>query len=424
MQKKILDDLEELLAENVIDKTTAENIQRFYQDRSLEARNRQYIIFGILGSLLIGLGIILIVAHNWDNLNRLSKTVIGFLPLVLSQVLGVLTLVRWRASRTWRESAATLLVLGLGATLSLISQIYHIPGSMASFVLTWMLLILPVMYLFPSTMAAVFYLIGVTYHGIETGYNGGTSAEKYYYWIFLLPLIPHYLFLLRNQAKSNFTYLLNWLIPISILINLGTISNHNAEWLFATYMLLLGIYYLMGKNVAPFTNSLQNNGFRTLGSIGMVVLLITLSFQWIWKEMRQATLNFFSVEAVVTFALLIVCTGLIFRFRRTDKRGINLDPSPYIPILFLVLFLATRSIPVLPIVVINVTLFALALYTIRRAMQLQHLGLLNYGLLMITALIICRFFDTNISFILRGLLFVLIGIGFFIANYRMIKTSP
>jgi len=36
-------------------------------------------------------------------------------------------------------------------------------------------------------------------------------------------------------------------------------------------------------------------------------------------------------------------------------------------------------------------------------------------------LIICRFFDTNLSFVLRGLLFVLVGLGFFAMNYWMIR---
>jgi len=35
--------------------------------------------------------------------------------------------------------------------------------------------------------------------------------------------------------------------------------------------------------------------------------------------------------------------------------------------------------------------------------------------------VVCRFFDTNISFVLRGLMFVAVGAGFFFANSRLIK---
>ena len=50
-------------------------------------------------------------------------------------------------------------------------------------------------------------------------------------------------------------------------------------------------------------------------------------------------------------------------------------------------------------------------------------SVLNFGLLIIITVIICRFFDTNMSFVLRGILFVLVGIGFFIANYLMLKRQ-
>ncbi|MFT5306512.1 MAG: hypothetical protein ACI89M_002038, partial [Chitinophagales bacterium] len=37
------------------------------------------------------------------------------------------------------------------------------------------------------------------------------------------------------------------------------------------------------------------------------------------------------------------------------------------------------------------------------------------------ALVACRFFDSNLSFVFRGLLFILVGLGFFFVNYWMIN---
>jgi hypothetical protein len=65
----------------------------------------------------------------------------------------------------------------------------------------------------------------------------------------------------------------------------------------------------------------------------------------------------------------------------------------------------------------------MGILTIREGAKLNHFGILNYGLLIITALVICRFFDTNISFVFRGLLFVGVGTGFFLANYSMMKKK-
>jgi hypothetical protein len=59
--------------------------------------------------------------------------------------------------------------------------------------------------------------------------------------------------------------------------------------------------------------------------------------------------------------------------------------------------------------------------TILDGAKKDHLGVLNYGLLIIMVLAVCRFFDTDLSFIIRGLLFVSVGIGFFATNYWMLK---
>ena len=64
-----------------------------------------------------------------------------------------------------------------------------------------------------------------------------------------------------------------------------------------------------------------------------------------------------------------------------------------------------------------------AILTIREGAIRNHFGILNYGLLIITGLIICRFFDINIDFVLKGFLFVLVGLGFFFANMWMMKKK-
>lgn len=68
-------------------------------------------------------------------------------------------------------------------------------------------------------------------------------------------------------------------------------------------------------------------------------------------------------------------------------------------------------------------IFIIGILTIRKGAKKNHLGVLNYGLLIITALVICRFFDTDLSSIIRRLLFVSVGIGFFLTNYWMLKKS-
>ena len=74
-----------------------------------------------------------------------------------------------------------------------------------------------------------------------------------------------------------------------------------------------------------------------------------------------------------------------------------------------------------PVILINTMIFILGIVKIREGHLKDHLGILNYGLLIIIVLILCRFLDTDLSFITRGLLFIGVGAGCFLANYQMLK---
>ena len=149
-------DIQDLLNADIISSETAERIQTYYQRKKGQNSNRLFIVFALLGAILIGLGIILIIAHNWDELPRMIKTIFAFVPLIIGQGLCAYTLWKRKESTAWRESSSVFLFFAVGASISLISQIYNIPGNVSSFVLTWMLLILPLVYLLRSSVTSLF----------------------------------------------------------------------------------------------------------------------------------------------------------------------------------------------------------------------------------------------------------------------------
>ena len=60
-------DLPELVSANIISQDTAQQITDFYKRKLETAPNRQLFIFGILGALLVGIGVMFIVANQWDD---------------------------------------------------------------------------------------------------------------------------------------------------------------------------------------------------------------------------------------------------------------------------------------------------------------------------------------------------------------------
>ena len=83
--------LPELVAAGVISSENAGAIERHYA--SVDTRsNFGFVILATVGAALVGAGIILLIAHNWDDLSRATRTVIAFIPLVIAHALIVFVL--------------------------------------------------------------------------------------------------------------------------------------------------------------------------------------------------------------------------------------------------------------------------------------------------------------------------------------------
>ena len=72
-----------------------------------------------------------------------------------------------------------------------------------------------------------------------------------------------------------------------------------------------------------------------------------------------------------------------------------------------------------PLYLFNLYLLALGVLTLRRGLRKGHLGTVNGGLLLLSMLIIARFFDADLTFTLRGIMFILIGTAFLMTNIVM-----
>lgn len=420
----LLKDFDELIKADVITQETADRIQEYYKKKRSSSTNSLFIIFGILGTILVELGILLIIAHNWDELSRFTKTIFAFLPLLAGQILCGYVIVKRFDIIAWRESTAVFLFFSIGACLSLVSQIYNIPGDPDTFILTWMLLALPLIYLINSSITSLLYLVGITYYALYQSYRYHPSAYAYLYWMLLLAVLPHYYVLYRKNSKSNFMILPNWIIPASVIIALGTVAKKNGEIMYIAYFSFFGLLYLIGILDFFTRQNPRNNGYKILGSLGTVVLLLALSFDWYWINLTRKLLQFNEIISAPEFIASVVASisaGILLFLQIINKTIHDIKPVSLVFILFIFTFLVGLTSSPIAIVLINLYILTIGILMIRDGAKQDHLGILNYGLLIMTALVICRFFDAYLSFVFRGMLFVLVGTGLFYANYWMLK---
>lgn len=413
-------DIQELINANVISKETADRIDAYYDQKKAEPNNRLFIVFGILGAILVGLGIILIIAHNWDDFSKTTKTFLAFLPLIIGQGLCIYVLLKRTDQVAWREGSAAFLVFAIGASISLVSQTYNIPGDVGSFMLTWMLLTAPLIYLFRSSVVSLLYIVGITYYVTETAYWSYPHSEPWSYWGMLVFMLPYYYGLFKKHGNSNFTLFHHWLIPLSLTITLGSLGVKHEDLLFVAYMTMFGFFYTIGHSVHFKERSTRSNGFKIIGSLGTVSLLLTLSFNELWEDIFSTPLAenvWSSPEFLMSILLTVMATGMLMYNYQKNK---TVKPISFTFLAFVLVFVIGNH-TVLATFLVNAIVFATGILTVLEGTRKDNLGILNYGLLIITALVTCRFFDTHISFVLRGLLFMGVGGAFFLTNIWMLK---
>jgi hypothetical protein len=267
------------------------------------------------------------------------------------------------------------------------------------------------------------YIIGITWHAwLSSKWFGFMESHHSGYWVYwplLLGVLPYYYLLIRKKPTSNFTIFHHWVIPVSLMVALATVSALGDKVLYVGYMSLYGLFYLTGTLEFLENQKLRNNGYLVLGSLGTIIQLLVLSFSDTWSYIRGQQFEFASASTLLSITITLVAATLLVNLIRKKQ----LDRSKVLSVVF-VLFIPIFVIglsSVSSVVLINGLVLAIGILTISDGARRNHLGVLNFGLLIVTVLVTCRFFDSDLSFVLRGVLFLLVGSGFFVANYLTIK---
>ena len=417
----------ELKSAGIIDDDTAARIEVYYNNKENMLSGRQLLVFGILGAVLVGLGLILIIAHNWDNLARPVKAFFAFVPLIAGQAACAWALYRHKHHAVWKESASVFLFFAVGASMALISQIYHLPGDLGGFVLTWMLLCLPQIYLLRSSGTSLLFITGITFYACETGYWSQNNEIPWLYLALLVAVMPYYTGMFKKgRVQSNFAAMHHWFVPFSVVITLGAFAGTADQLVFIAYVALFSLLFLVGRYLINTSQNSFLNSYQAIGSLGIIALLLVFSFQGNWRFIENFSVSFgellgtniFRIIVILTLAVAVI---IIRQVQRLEWMDFNI--TAYAVFVYILSFYLATYDPLNAVILINLFLFFQGVLIVRQGLTLNHLGILNYGLFIISALIVCRFFDMQLSFILRGIIFLIVGISFFILNYRIIERK-
>ncbi|MEW6100738.1 MAG: DUF2157 domain-containing protein [Candidatus Omnitrophota bacterium] len=414
-------ELPELITKGILTQETAERLRHYYGEvKSVGKRVAMLIILGTTGALLIGLGIILLLAHNWEEFSRFTRAVLSLLPLVIGQCLALWVLWKRPGSGAFKEGAATFLSLMVGASIALISQTYNIPGDAGTFILTWMLLIIPLTYLMQASMPAAIYLIGIT---AWSGTYWDNPLKAALFWPLAAITIPHFIWALRREIYVLRTSILSliMIVCVSIATGFSLGKTWQGSWVII-FPSLYSIFYFLGwLKIGRITTNWQRP-LRIVGAIALFTLAFQFTFRYVWqyldKDYFGMDRNISDISAmpdhIITTA--IVAMAMLLFYDNVKRKNWMVSLFGAVPLLAIIAYSIRGESTFLPLLLFNAYLFVLSVSRIIFGVRNNNLAIINTGMLMLAVLIIARFFDSDINFIMKGLAFIIVGAGFLATN--------
>ena len=348
-----------------------------------DSRNRVVTVLVILGAVLLGLGVILFFAANWQAFPKGFK-----LGLMLVGVPAIYGIGYWlRYHRNYQRVGTAIILLGaisFGAAVHLVAQTYNIPVNSPNLVLYWFLGVLPLAYLIRSESITVLALAL------------GLAAVGF-----------------RGQE-----WLLDWeYIPFRA---------------FSLYLALGLMLFFLARLQGRFRSTqVYTRAYETFGLVVAFASIYWLSFLgwWDWNEASPSYAETqVSAEFWVIAAIVVAVTVAAFGQTLLDRRNKNLPLGtlPYEGLAALIMLAAAALVVFVPTAndVVYPLLFNLLL--LGGIVGLVFLGyfrgremLINLALIFFCLGVATRYFEYGFELLDRSLVFIGAGIILIVGGFLL-----
>lgn len=363
--------------------------------------------FSVIGFLLVGLGIILILAYNWDNIGRTERTALAFGLLIAGQLAAVLAKRFRYYSTALMEGSAVFWLCAIGAAVAIIGQTYHLGGDLHGFLTLWVLLGIPVVYLMRSDAAALFTLAGITYFAADL--RGGEYLIPLAMWAAWL---PHYIVRFIYARFTNSFVILSCVFFVSSLVSVSSFYADDISGLWIViFTLVPSVLYLLGSIFFRQAEKAWQNPFTLCAKLLLTLVLFFLisisSWKYIDLEMTSVIFSKGGLWAAFLFYLFLVWQF----FKRRAKGSLLFVFAPLIALA--ALFIADGFYSML---FVNIAVIAGALHMVINGGRNADIGRVNHGLIFISAVILIQFFEGDFGLIAKGSVFIGVGLGLLLFN--------
>lgn len=361
-------------------------------------RSRIVAVFTALAAILIGVGVILVMSANWEQIPRFARLAILVVATLTFYYFGF-RLAHDR--RTYPTAGAALILVGSlvwGASIFLISQMYHFGG--------------------------------------ETG-AGSEATGTLYWFIGVLPLA----YVLRSRLQMGLALVIGtiWLI----LVQSDVFDSWYGQIICARFLAIGALVYALGLLHDLWEPTRAYAGvLKTFGVIYALVATYFISFRSFWTTHgwhgRSAAyptqvLWLALAGAAIAIAAIHAIRSLTRARRDATAAAEGLCTAVLGAIAIAAIVLATSVLgshhyhsyhagPVALPIAFNVILLALELGAITLGWYRHQPGWINLGLVVFGIQVVTRYFDIFGSLLRGGLFFIGIGLVLLVCGFALEKA--
>lgn len=366
----------------------------------------------VLGSLLLGIGVILFFAANWGVMPRVLKVAVVVLSFTLSYSAGYY--LRY-VTGSYPKVGYAFICLGsilYGSSIWLIAQIFHLPAEAGMGFFLWYVGVIPVAYLFNSTFNLTLALVNLVAWFLAGHYPLGWP-----YLIFPL-LLGGTVLPLAIRKKDWFSFTIAviasyiWFVPLGV--KLAGIE-FSFQLGFTGLLLFSIILYLL-------VQQLKDKSFFAID------FLLGLSLAGLFVGLSPFTFNDFlrgfdGLEVLPGFSYLVAASLLIIIALKLKDKKVSLHDLPLL-LLYPCLYSFAPSLYSNQFLLIgnNLVLFVIALLSIYYGYVLKRPLIFNLSMVMFAAAIVMKYFDFFFALMPRSVFFmsggVLLLLGSFLMEYK------
>lgn len=425
----LLAEIERWKAEGVVSAEQAARLRERYE-KPESGPPWGLILFATAGAIVIGLGVILLFAYNWDEIPKFGKLALVFGAVIAAHAGGIRLLARDGWQPKLGEALTALGTMFYGSGIWLVAQIYNIDEHYPNGFLFWALGALAMAWAIRSTANGLLAAVLLTIWGCSETFDFD-APESWSVILVAITLVP------LAWKQRSVVLLAVAIVAIQVLIASNVVvwgsSAHGFTASLALGVLLVAVSRMAAVRREDFPGAAGVMAF--LGFAAFLFCAFVLSFHDAADDLldwnRHAGLR---TGIAFMFGWSLFGAGIAawawLANRALLKREIEINKEEWLlPIGLIYCFgaalMGIRGWDLIVSWSFNLILLGIAMMWMWRGCQESRLRPTVLGSLLLGAVVVARYFDLFQSMASRGFAFIILG-GIFVAEamyYRKVRRE-